>query len=330
MLVAKFKSIHPALTVQMILLAALLWIDGFIFFREINVSYQDYSPFYGYINEFSVRFPFLSVATGFIFLLTQAFLFNMIITTSNLTDRTSYLPALIYLVFMSSSFGLLGLHPISITNFFTLIIIHKIFNLTTSENLSIEVFNIGFLISVASFFYLTAFWFIALLILSLLAYYVFNLRTILASLLGFFTPYMFAALYFFWFDMLGAKHANFINVFKPIDFSFLQMTGFGTAAIIIFAIITMFVILHIYLTNIQTHPVRIQKRFKILLIFLFVSLISILFSGDYAQIHYGLVMLPLAAIFAAFLQNKKWAFWNELIFTVILILIIAGKLVRHA
>jgi len=329
MLIAKFKSIHPALTVQMILLTALLWIDGFVFFREINVSYQDYSLLYGYINEFSVRFPFLSVAIGFVFLLAQAFIFNLIITGNNLTDRTTYLPVLIYLVFMSSSFGLLGLHPIAITNFFMLIIIHKIFDLTTSENLSIELFNIGFLISIASFFYLPAFWFIALLLLSLFTFYIFNLRAILASLIGFMTPYLFAALYFFWFDTLGEMYENFINVFQSIDFSVLQITGFGTAAIIISAIITIFVILNIYITSIQSNTVRIQKRFKILLLFFIVAAVTVLFSGDYAQIHYGLAMLPLAAMFAVFFQNKKWAFWKEFIFIVILVLIIVGKLVRH-
>jgi hypothetical protein len=39
-------------------------------------------------------------------------------------------------------------------------------------------------------------------------------------------------------------------------------------------------------------------------------------------------MLPLAAVFAVYFQQSKKLFWNEMLFTLILLLILLGKLAR--
>lgn len=328
MLIGKFKEKHPFLFILLPIIALVLWSDAFFMYNSVSLSSKNAAPLYYWIAVFFDQHRFWSVFLGFFFMIIQAYMFNKVITDRGLVDRTSQLPALFYIVLMSNSFSLMGLHPIWFANFFLIICLDKIFDVFDEDNVFLEVFNVGFLISLASLFYIPALWFILLIISSLFIYYLVNIRGILASGIGFLTPYFFLGLYYFWFDQLDEKVAgffNFSNLFS--DFSY-SLTPINWASIGVIGLVTLVALARIFLGGLRDKPVRIRKRFQVVLVFFTIATLTIPFAGKLIHLHQAILMLPLSVILAHFFQENKKVFWNEFFFTLLILLIIVGKLAR--
>jgi hypothetical protein len=328
MLIRKFKSNNPFLFVSLILLAIVLWIDGFLFYEQVSLDYENAAPLYIPIARLFDTYRFWSVLLSFLFLLLQAFMFNRIITDKNLVDRNSHLPGLVYIVLMSNSFTLFGLHPVLFANFFIILALDKIFEVYNEENVYLEVFNVGFLISMASLFYIPVVWYIVLVVSALLIYYLLNPRGILAAIIGFVTPYVFVALYYFWFDRLVEKMDEIWEFHKPLALFSMHFTLFAKLAIAVFGLVSLIAFVRIYLGPSLDKPVRIRNRFHVLLVHFILAAVSVFFASEYLQVHHAMIMLPLAAILAVYFQQSKKVFWNELLFSLLIMVILIGKLVR--
>ncbi|TVQ93898.1 MAG: hypothetical protein EA393_01600, partial [Bacteroidetes bacterium] len=100
------------------------------------------------------------------------------------------------------------------------------------------------------------------------------------------------------------------------------------ASIGVIGIIALVAIFRIYFGGLSDKPVRIRKRYHVLLAYFFIAAITVPFAGEMMHVHQGLLMLPLAAIMAGFFQESRKTFWNELFFTLLIFLIIVGKLTR--
>ncbi|MFN3554742.1 MAG: hypothetical protein ACK4VN_02125 [Bacteroidales bacterium] len=328
MIISKFKSNQPALLGLLLLIAAALWIDGFLQFRQIGADTQNPAPIYMAMAHFFDTHRFWNVLLAFLFMLLQAFMFNRIIAGRNLVERNSMMPALMYIVLMSSSFSLMGLHPVLFANFFLLLAMGKIFDVYSEEEVFIEIFNVGFFVSIAAMFYLPALWFILLMAAALLIYYFLNLRGFLASLIGFVTPWMFLALYYYWFDKLEEK----VEAMQALQWTFtglgFGLTPFGWASLGVIGFIGLIAIAKIYLGGMMDKPIRIRKRYQVLLASLGISLLTVFFSGKLVPWQHGVILLPLAGILAGFFHENRSRFWNELLFSLLIVLIIVGKLAR--
>jgi hypothetical protein len=262
-------------------------------------------------------------------MIIQAYMFNRVITDKGLVDRNSQLPALFYIVLMSNSFSLMGLHAIWFANFFLIISLDKIFDVYSEDDVFLEVFNVGFFISIASLFYLPSLWFVLLLISSLFIYYLVNIRGILAAIIGFFTPFLFVSIYYFWYDKLAEKITEFFSLQILIsEFSLSDIVPIGWASVGVIGTVALVAILRTYLGGLRDKPVRIRKRFHVLLIYFIIALITIPFAGKQVYLHQAVIMPPLAAILAYFFQENKRIFWNEFFFTLLILLILVGKLAR--
>jgi hypothetical protein len=329
MLIGKFKEKHPFLFVLLPVIALVLWSDAFFGYNSAALSSKNAAPLYYWIAVFFDQHRFWSVLLGFCFMIIQAYMFNRVIADKGLVDRNSQLPALFYIVLMSNSFGLMGLHPIWFANFFLIISLDKIFDVFNEDDVFLEVFNVGFFISIASLFYLPSLWFLLLLLASLFIYYLVNIRGILAAIMGFITPYMFLALYYFWYDKLAEKVTEYFSMqVLLLEFSLFNIVPIGWASIGVIGTVALVAIIRIYIGGLRDKPVRIRKRFHVLLAYFIIALITIPFAGKLVNLHQAVIMPPLAAILARFFQENKKVFWNEFFFTLLILLIIVGKLAR--
>jgi hypothetical protein len=111
MIIGKFKTNHPFMIGLLLIVAVLLWFDGFVFYRQIDFVVEGSAPLYIILAKFFQTYKWLSITLSFLFMLLQAFMLNRVIADKNLVDRNSWLPALMYIVLMSNSFNLFGLHP---------------------------------------------------------------------------------------------------------------------------------------------------------------------------------------------------------------------------
>jgi hypothetical protein len=328
MIIGKFKTNHPFMIGLLLIMAVLLWLDGFVYYRQINLTVEGSAPLYFLLANFFQTYKWLSVILSFLFMLLQAFMLNRVIADKNLVDRNSWLPALMYIVLMSSSFNLFGLHPIWFANFFLIIATDKMFEVFKEESVNVEIFNVAFFISVASLFYFPAIIFIFLLIATLIIYYLINIREFFASFIGLFLPYLFLALYYYWHDMLSEKIEFFTGLSINVRSLFIQIVPYGWFSIIVVGIIGLISISRIYLGALLDKPIRIRKRFQVLLAYLIISVAGVFFAGSLTNIHHGIIMLPLSAIIAGFFQENKKILFSEIIFSSLLILILLGKLAR--
>ena len=329
MIIGKFKEKHPFLFVLLPVIALVLWSDAFFGYNATALSSKNAAPLYYWIAVFFDQHRFWSVLLGFSLMIIQAYMFNRVITDKGLVDRNSQLPALFYIVLMSSSFSMMGLHAIWFANFFLIISLDKIFDVFNEDDVFLEVFNVGFFISIASLFYLPSLWFVLLLIASLFIYYLVNIRGILAAILGFFTPFMFLTVYYFWHDKLAEKATQYFslqNLFS--EFSLFNIVPIGWASIGVIGTVALVAITRTYIGGLRDKPVRIRKRFQVLLTYFIIALITIPFAGKQVYLHQAIIMPPLAAILARFFQENKKVFWNEFFFTLLILLIIVGKLAR--
>lgn len=329
MLIGKFKEKHPFLFVLLPVIALVLWSDAFLMYNSVALTSKNAAPLYYWIAVFFDQHRFWSVLLSFSLMIIQAYMFNRVITDKGLVDRNSQLPALFYIVLMSNSFNLMGLHAIWFANFFLIISLDKIFDVYSEDDVFLEVFNVGFFISIASLFYLPSLWFVLLLISSLFIYYLVNIRGILAAIIGFFTPFLFVSIYYFWYDKLAEKITEFFSLKILIsEFSLSDIVPIGWASVGVIGTVALVAILRTYLGGLRDKPVRIRKRFHVLLIYFIIALITIPFAGKQVYLHQAVIMPPLAAILAYFFQENKRIFWNEFFFTLLILLILVGKLAR--
>lgn len=328
MLIGKFKSNQPLLYGLLVVIAVFLWIDGFLQYDQLGTDTSYGAPLYTPIAAFFDQYRLLNVLLSFVFMLVQAFMLNRIIAGKNLVERNSLLPALMYIVLMSSSFALMGMHPVLFANFFLIIALDKIFDVFSEEDVFLEIFNVGLFISIAAMFFFPALWFILLIISALVIYYFVNVRGFLASIIGFFTPWMFLAVYYYWFDRLDEKFAELsLMQWSVLSFS-LELTPFGWTSLSVIGVISLVAVVRIFFGGMLDKPIRIRRRYQVLLTSLGIALLSVFLSGKPEPWHHGVILLPLSGILAGFFQENKKKFWNELFFTLLIILIVLGKLTR--
>lgn len=328
MLISIFKKSRVLTPVILVLVALLLWIDGFAFSGTQTFTGDYMAPLFRIIVPFIESFPLVSVVTAWLFLMLQAFIVNYVVTTKGLIDRHTLLPALIYVVLMSSTFEMLSLNPLLFANFFLILALNKIFDTFAEKDVPIEVFNVGVLISLAGLFYPPALWFFFLAIASLFVYLVGNIRGILATLMGFATPFLFLGVYYFLIDSLEQEVENLIyfpEFFKVFQYSFSYYTQ---TFIVFFSILFLMSFVRVTFRHINDKPVRIRKRFNILVWFFVISLLSTLTTTGFFEIHYALMLIPLSMFLAVFFMEMKKKRLTEIIFSLLLLLIVIGKLAR--
>ncbi len=329
MFISAFKTSRVYLPFLIILVAFLLWLDGFWFYHETTVPRDIVAPLYSMILPFFDTYKFLNVLLAFIFLIVQAFMLNHVITSKNLVDRHSYMPGFIYAVLMSSSFDMFSFHPVLVSNFFLILILNKIIDVFDEDKVYLEIFNVGLLIAVASLFYFPAIFFAVLAVIALFVYYLASLRGIIATLIGFFTPYFFLGVYYFMIGKLEMHLVYFIDIYKPFLILNIELETFFLTYVIFFAILSLAAIVKVFFSVIRDRPIRIRKRYNILFYFLVISLVSIFFITDKHILHLGLINIPVAGILACFFHNNRKKFWNELLFTLLIIFLILAKFNRY-
>ncbi len=327
MLIGIFKKSTVFTPLVLILVALLLWLDGFLLAGTQVGPLQQSAPLFAIMGPFIENFPLLQVLTAWVFLILQAFLINYVVTSKGLMDRYTLLPALLYIVVMSSSFSMLWLHPVLFANLFLILALNKIFDSYHEKHVAREVYNVGLLVAMAGLFYAPAALFFLMSLASLFVYRVANLRGLLAHLTGFATPFFFLIIVYYLTDSLHAnlalqEHFSLFGVFNQ-DFSpYLQvlLAFLGLLFFISFFRVTF--------SHITDQPVRTRKRFNVLTWFFSVALLSVLAAGPFLQNHYAMMMIPLSMFLAVSFMEMKKNRWAEVIFSLLILLIVIGKVMR--
>ncbi|PWK26752.1 hypothetical protein LV89_02261 [Arcicella aurantiaca] len=141
----------------------------------------------------------------------QVIYFNVVINNRDIFAKRNYVPGLIYLLFLNISFDCCTLSPVLMATTFVLMAFGTMVRQISRLQATDEVFEIGFLIGVASLFYPPACIFILWAVASMLFFSGATLRQHSLSIFGFLFPLLLTALFFYLDGTFEAFSRNFIS-----------------------------------------------------------------------------------------------------------------------
>jgi putative flippase GtrA len=262
---------------------------------------------------------------GFILTLLSAFLLNRLLTSNEVVLKNSSLSALIFIALMSYFPFLLTLHQLSIATFILLMILERLYkSYSKSESLELT-YVAGFLIGIASLFYLPFILFFFFLLISFIIFRNIDWHEWVGSFIGLATPYIFLSVYYFWFDewmIIAHEYQHFFMIsFDPAPFrepTFLILSGI-VLVLLVLGLIT-------GLSRLSEKTIEIRKKTILLIWLIPVMILSIFFSASLLKYHLLISFITLSGFLSMYLLKIRNTFWQELIFVGLLVILLLNNL----
>jgi len=197
-------------------LIAILW-SFTIFFPTEKIIFQDFpSPAYHLIGKLIISYPLLTVFFAFLLLLAQAVIFNQILIINDIISRNSVIGLFTYGIFMSFNISFNYLSPVLIANTIILIILYQIFMIYKNPEEYQLIFNIGFMVSLASLFYFPAIYLLIFIWITFIIFRMVKWREWIILFFGLIIPYLFFAVYLYWTDTFQMQISEYAFYFSNI------------------------------------------------------------------------------------------------------------------
>lgn len=268
------------------------------------------------------QFPFLLMFLSLILIAIQAIVINNIVTTYEVLKGT-YFPALLYVIMIGCTSLNHSINPVLISNIFLLFALNSIFSIHTENTKFDNVFNSGFLISLASLFYFPTICFFILSWIGIALFRPEKSKEFIISLSGLIVPYLFVFVYYFWYDQLGNFiHTHFFSIKLNTPFAIEKKYIPYTLLV---GIILFFSLLKV-LTGLNDAVIKL-RRFRIILFwFLLITIASFFISTESFTTHFTLLAIPLSVHFSTVIVDfrKKWK--SELLLWLLILSLIFAQI----
>ncbi len=324
MILRFFRSSFATQYIAIGIIGILLWSRAF--FSPPGMPAPDGPvPLYGLIFTLLHGSPLAASIIGFILTLLSAFLLNRLLTENEVVLKNSTLSALIFIALMSYFPFLLTLHQLSIATFILLMILERLYHsYTKSESLELT-YVAGFLIGIASLFYLPFILFFLFLMIAFIIFRNTDWHEWVGSFIGLATPFIFLSVYYFWFDkwMIKAHEYQrfFMISFDPAPFrepAFLILSSM-VIVLLIFGLVT-------GLSGLSEKTIEIRKKTILLIWLIPVMILSSFFSASLLKYHFLISFITLSGLLSMYLLKIRKTFWQELIFVGILVILLLNNL----
>ncbi len=321
MLIKFFKSNYLLQIHIFFLVGILLWLGAFIHPHSIVEINNNVNPFYTVIYNFFKGKNILNVIIALLLLFIEAIILNFTVSNNKLTKKNTFACAFIYFLLMSFSPDLLTLHPVLIANFFLILALNMVFKIYGKRDAFAEVFNASFLISIASFFYFPAIFFILLIWLSFLVYRLQTWHEFVISILGLILPYIFLASYYFWIDKLGFFVDMYLSFFYNPESIVFNYNTFESVSIGFITILLFFSIIN-FLFRYNENLISIRKKIAVIILLLLVSILSLIYANGLCKFNESIIFIPVSVLITFYLSFVKRKFWAKTIFTLLILSIV--------
>ncbi len=317
MLLRSFKSGQPLLLFLIPVLAVLMWLKYIILPQPVQMSFEPYPmPFYHWLSSLLIN----QLIIGKIITLGIHVFIALWIPRMNtkfiLLQQRTYLPAIIYLIVVSSYLPLQQLNPAVFACLFLVFSVEIMITAYRKEGLAHEFFMAAFLISLASLFYARAMFLMLVVWTGLSLFRSFQWREWVFTFLGFATPYvfLFAGYYLAGQDLL--QH------WEDIRRNFIHDRGTGNLGlyyIIFYAYLFLLILLasRKMLMTYQGLKIFIRKFFRLnFWIFTFVVAVwLIIYNRDIEMLLF--IAVPVSYILTYFFLNIRYKLAGEIIFSLL-------------
>lgn len=317
-MIRQFRNLNFINFLFLFLLLFILRIGIFIHLPQaLNSGFLEfYSRLLIPVSPQNTLSPALNISIAAILVYTQALLFNRIINTFNVLGKSTFLPALLFVVCASVFNPFLVLSPPLICNFILLFLIYKILLEYKKPNSITAFFDLGLLIAIGTIFYFPFILFLLLLWASLIILKPFNWREWFSALLGFLTVVFFLGVYYFWNDRL----LDFYEIWKPLSNKFpfyIRIHVLDYIVLFPIAVVMMLAFFQIRQNFFKSY-VLVRKFFQILLFMFAFASVSFYLKSDYRINHFLLCVIPVTTLLSYFFTNAKRKWIYEPLFFIIL------------
>jgi hypothetical protein len=242
----------------------------------------------------------------------QTIYFNVIISNRDIFSKRNYVPGLIYLLFLNISFDCLTLSPVLMATTFVLMSFGTLVRQINRLQATDEVFEIGFLIGVASLFYPPACVFILWATASLVFFSGATLRQHSLSIFGFLFPLLLTALFFYLDGTYSAFVRNFLSsVFQIRQYNLNDFKSLFATLILPFAFGILGFLRLVNAFGFNNFQIRCQQ---VMMLWAIAGVLSIALMPFLAPMQF-IIFVPALAFFTInFFNSMKKQWLAELIF----------------
>ena len=312
MLVRIFRLSQPFVAAVLLFLVILVGYASFKWhFATIAANGM---PFYDIVLTAFTGFPSwvrVLVVTSILFL--QAIHLNFILNKHEVIFKSTWLPALMYVLIGSLLPPFQWFHPMLFVNTLLLFALDKIFFLyKNAKPLALD-FDIGFIIGFASLFYLPIIIFIFFFGIALILLRPFSWRDWATGIIGVFLPLFFAFCYYFLTDHLMLLYEKIVlsGIRRPTNLTSLFPSGYLYSIVLLCIIIALAIFKQ--QANFYKNVTKTRLNHLVLILFAITGIVTSLFTDTPLIYRFYILTIPLAVWSSYFFLSMKRLWLAELI-----------------
>lgn len=299
-----FKSPQPAALFLVPLIILILWAQAFMHCQPVVDSSS--LDLWKLLASLFGRLPsWLNFILVVSMVSLSAIYLNQLCNKHEVLYKHSYLPALVYALFISARPEFLSFHPIHFVNLILLRVFDKSFSLFKNESATSSIFDSCFLAATASLLYFPAIVVIPLLIITVSLLRQFNFREWILMFLGFGLPFFFMSVWMFWRNDLLFFWKNYTDRFTHLRPEINIAPGiplYVLAGLIgLWLFLSLFKLRMNYLKNV----IRTRSVQQVLFLFLLFGSASVFLQEKLMLVHFTFIAIPLAVFCAYYLLSAK-------------------------
>ena len=280
----------------------------------MHLKYQsvDYGIANFFINKLIAGNTTTALIIALVFLFLGAFTVNYIDLNFRLSKDINMMPGLFYVLVSCTAPQIGPFSPLHAGNFFLLLSIYELMDTFKKTSVADRIFNTGFYLAIASFFYPSYLVFILLIFAGLNVMRGFDFRERVIAVCGVLVPYVLAGVGMFWFNNFELFwKLQVVQAFGWFDF---QETGFTVSNILMISLLALVLLVLIFQQGSLTgkRVIQSQKRINLLYWSLFIAVLSVPVQAN-LQYQHLMILAPGAGLLSGMLFSSMSRNWAELL-----------------
>lgn len=323
-----FKSNNPTVVIFYIFYLVLFRVCFAFIPTDVNFVFEHREPLsallFRFLKNFSANYQIISLVLAGILCFVQALLINSIVNENKILAKKNYLAGAMFILFASFFKESLLLTPAYIALTFLILCAARIFSLIRKEKSYGDVFDVGFLIALATLFYFPAVLFILFAYIGLATVRPFNYREWTIVLLGFLSPLLVVFTFYYWNDKAAELLTDVTNA--HISGWLVRNTFELTDKIVLvgMAICTLACLI-LLPASLYSSLIQVRKFANTLVVFIVLVFVSGSLQQTIHLSHLVLLALPLGIIASIVLMHIKRKLVSEVIHLILILLVLAGQ-----
>jgi hypothetical protein len=243
----------------------------------------------------------------------QALLLNYVVNFYNLLNKSTFLPAFMYITVSSLFTPFLILSPPLICNFLVIWMLFKLLSFYKNGDIKSTTYDLGMIVAIGSIFYLPYIYFFIVIWIGLLVFRPFDWRDWVAALTGYMTIFFFLAVFYYLTDHLH----DFYKIWLPLGTRFPNRININYDNYLLLIPVTLILILCLLRLqgNFFRSYILVRKTFQLLFFTFIIAGLAFYVKADFRLNHFLLCAVPIAIFFSYYFlyATTRW-FYETLYF----------------